>query len=241
MKKLVLFISTNFDKERINYKFYDGSYSHLFDEIKIYNENDLPDNVRNNINNIMNKYGKHGYGFWTWKTYILLNELNQLQDNDILVHLDSHCFLDNIEPKLNEYFDLLQTMDKPLLVGYCWYGNDLQYNTKKLISYVETKLNYNFSHDELSQRQAEAGILFMRKNKFIVDFITLWDKLLNDGIEFVSDNYNDKELNYPEFIDHRHDQALLSLLCKYYKIPVFEPFNWDDLNRVNGKQISYKE
>jgi len=241
MKKLVLFISTNFDKSRINYNFFNGKYDHLFDEIKIYNENDLPDYIKSNIKTNIEKYGGRGYGYWCWKPYMILNELKQLNDNDILIHLDAHCFLENIENKLDEYFDLLQTMEKPLLVGYCWYGNDLQYNTKKLISYVETELNYNFSYDELSQRQAESGILFMRKNKFIVDLITLWDKLLNDGIEFVSDNYNDKELNYPEFIDHRHDQALLSLLCKYYKIPVFEPFNWDDLNRVNGKQISYKE
>jgi len=241
MKKLVLFVSTNFDRSRVNNNFFNGTYNHLFDEIKIYNENDLPDNIKENINNIMEKYGKRGYGFWVWKTYILSHELEQLNDNDILVHLDSHCFLENIEPKLDEYFELLQTMEKPLLVGWCWDANDLMFNTKKLIAYVGKQLNYKFSREELKQKQAEGGILFMRKNKFIVDFINLWDKLLNDGIEYVSDNYNTKKYTYKEFQDHRHDQALLSLLCKYYKIPVFKPFGWDDLNRVNGKQISYKE
>lgn len=241
MKKLVLFISTNFDKSRVNQNFFNGKYEHLFDEIKIYNEHDLPAEVHQNIQNIINKYGKRGYGFWTWKTYILLNELNQLNENDILVHLDSHCFLENIENKLDEYFNLLQTLNKPLLVGYCWSANDLQYTTKALINYVENVLNYKFSYDELKNKQAEAGILFMRKNDFIVNFITLWNKILNEGIEFVSDNYNDKSLNYEEFEDNRHDQSVLSLLCKYYKIDVFEEFNWDTLNRVNGKQISYKE
>ena len=241
MKKLVLFISTNFDKSRVNDNFFNGKYDHLFDEIKIYNENDLPDYIKSNIKTNIEKYGPRGYGYWCWKPYMILNELKQLNDNDILIHLDAHCFLENIENKLDEYFELLQTMEKPLLTGYCWIANDLMYTTKNLIAYVEEQLNYKFTYEELKEKQAESGILFMRKNKFIMNFISLWDKLLNDGIEYISDNYNAKELNYPDFIDHRHDQSLLSLLCKYYKIPVFKDFNWDDLNRVDGKQISYKE
>ena len=50
MKKLVLFVSTNFDRSRVNNNFFNGSYNHLFDEIKIYSENDLPDNIKENIN-----------------------------------------------------------------------------------------------------------------------------------------------------------------------------------------------
>lgn len=230
IKKLVLFISSNYVKCRINQNFINGKYNHLFDEIKIYNENDLPDDVRQNIQNIIDKYGWKGYGFWKWKPYIILNELNKLNDNDILVHLDSHCTLDKIEDKLDEYFNLLQTLDKPLLTGYCFCANDLQYTSKPLINYVENTLNYKYSLEELKNKQIEAGVLFMRKNKFIVDLIKLWDKILNEGFEYVTDSYNDKSLNYEEFKENRHDQSVLSLLCKYYNISVFEDFDWETMH-----------
>lgn len=241
MKKLILFISTDYDKKRINKNFYNGTYNHLFDEIKIYNENNLPKCLIRKIKTIKFKYGKKGMGYWIWKPYILYKELLMSNYNDIIVHLDAHCFLENIENKINDYFELLKTMDKPLLIGHCWIYNDMQFSTKKLIEYVENELNYKFSIDELTKPQLEAGIIFMRKTEFVISIIKRWDYLMHHGIEYATDIYNNDKNNYSCFIDNRHDQSMLSLLCKANHIYAYDEFDWDILNRVNGKQISYEE
>lgn len=213
-KELLLFCTSNYlniNKNLINNK-YD-----LFDEIKLLTENDLDDYIKAIVESNIKKYGFKGYGYWIWKPYIILQELNKLQEDDILVHLDIHCHLNIIKDKFEDIIKYLNNTDKPLIIAKLGY-NDYQYTTTKLKNVVEKYLNYIFSEDELLDDQREAGILFMKKCDFVVNYFQQYFNIMNENIDVITDIYNNDKSNHPSFIDNRHDQSVCSLLAKYYKI-----------------------
>lgn len=247
MINFIGFLSTNSDYSRVNDNFFNGKYNHLFDNINILNENNLDDYIKSVIYDIFKKYNncsvfpKRGYGYWIWKPYLIMKELEQINNNDILVHLDMHCYLENVENQFNNIVKKLNELDKPLLIGWCGDEyNDLTMTSKPLRNYIESQLNYKFSNEDLLKRQVEAGIIFLRKNDFIVNLIKQWFELMLNGMNYVSDMYNDKQYNHPEFSgNNRHDQSVLSLLCKYYNIDSYEPFDWGTFNTYNDGIINH--
>ena len=75
-KELLLFCTSNYF--RVNNDLIHNKYN-LFDKVKLLSEYDLDDNIKNIINTIINKYGIRGYGYWIWKPYLILQELNNLR------------------------------------------------------------------------------------------------------------------------------------------------------------------
>ena len=52
-----------------------------------------------------------------------------------------------------------------------------------------------------------------------------------DGMDYVSDMYNNDNENHETFIENRHDQSVISLLYKYYNYKYIDYLNWDNLNK----------
>jgi len=227
-KELLLFISNNYPSNRINNDLSNNRYD-LFDEIKLLNENNLDKFIKNIIENIITKYGYRGYGYWIWKPYIILQELNNLDEGDILIHLDSHCKLDSIKNKFTKIIDyLINENNKPLIIAQSGF-NDYMYTTIKLKNTVENYLSYKFSEEELLMPQYEAGIMFMKKNNFTINFFNVYFDIMKQNIDTITDIYNNDKDNHKSFIENRHDQSVCSLLAKYYKISNFN-LSWEDVH-----------
>lgn len=226
-KELLLFLTSNYPIIRVNKDIIENKYN-LFDEVKLLNENDLDEEIQTIINSIKSKYGNKGYGYWIWKPYLILQELNKLNDGDILVHLDCHCKLDKIKDKFNDVIEYLNHSDKPLVVANLGY-NDYQYTTTKLKNAVENYLKYTFSEEEMLDHQREAGILFMRKCDFVINYFQQYFSIMKNNIDVITDAHNNDEDNHETFIDNRHDQSVCSLLAKYYKIESLNIW-WSDLH-----------
>ena len=218
-KELLLFISSNYDKNRINNELFENKYN-LFDEIKVLNENDLDDYIKPIINNIINTYGIRGYGYWIWKPYLILKELEKLNEGDILVFLNGHCYNNKLKYRFNEIIKELNKQDKKLIIPYVGY-NDYIFTTTKLKEKIEKLLNYKFTEEEMLSSQYEAGIVFMKKCDFVVNFYKQYLNIMLDDISLITDIYNDDPNNHKTFMDNRHDQSVCSLLCKYYHIMLY--------------------
>lgn len=226
MKKLLLFLTSNYSIDRINNDLIKNKYN-LFDEVKLMNENDLDNYIKPIVESNIEKYGLRGYGYWIWKPYIILQELNKLQEDDILVHLDIHCHLNIIKDKFNDIINELN--DQSIILGNCGF-NDYIYTTTKLRKYIERYLNYKFTKDELNKCQYESGIQFIRNTKFSRNFIKTWFDLMLNGLDYVSDMYNNDKSNHKTFVENRHDQSVISLLYKYNKLKYIDYLGWGNLN-----------
>lgn len=227
-KELLLFLTSNYPIERVNKKLLDNNYN-LFDEIKLLNEYDLDEYISNIINSLIEKHGNKGYGFWIWKSYLIMNELNKLNDNDILVHLDMHCIDNNLKNKFDDIIDKLNY--QPVIIGTAGF-NDYMYTSTKLRNQIETYLNYKFTEEQLNYTQYEGGLIFIRNCEESRKFVKQWFDIMISNLEYITDIYNTDNDNHYSFVENRHDQSVVSLLYKFYNYITPDYLNWDFMNKI---------
>ena len=75
--------------------------------------------------------------------------------------------------------------------------------------------------------QRLGGFSLWRKSPTTLNFASEWLRLACDP-QLISDAPNRCGLpNYPEFVAHRHDQSIFSLLAKQHGLPAFrDPSQW---------------
>jgi hypothetical protein len=99
------------------------------------------------------------------------------------------------------------------IIGTSCVSSDYNYTKMDLIKYLKMDNNIEL----LIRPQMQACSLLMQKCDIVV-------KLFNEMYEIASNNYNflddspSIEKNYAGFIEHRHDQSILSLLVKKYNL-----------------------
>lgn len=182
-----------------------------FDKVIEYGFKDLDEDfkIRNKV--ILNEYRLAGYA--VWKPYIVLKTLRELEDSEFLFYCDSGSYwIDSVRFLMKELEDIgswllsFRGYDEPLPVEKKWCKRDafilMGCDTPE---YTDTIQIYDG--------------FFMIKNcaearKFFEEWLAF-----NEDMRVASDIPNEcgKE-NYPEFKDHRHDQAIMSLLVKKWKI-----------------------
>tara|TARA_R110002110_G_C13451857_1_gene717144 strand:- start:2524 stop:3234 length:711 start_codon:yes stop_codon:yes gene_type:complete len=162
---------------------------------------------------------KRGAGYWLWKPYFIFQTLKNLKEGDTVFYSDSGAeFIKLVEPLL----DLIQEKE---VVGFKLSGNhkEGQYTRKAVIE----KLGLNPTETAPINQDA-ASFIGVKKTQHTGEedhVIGTWLDLCQDR-ELIMDKPRDND-EFKEFIDHRHDQSLWSLVSKMrsvYKAP--DPSQW---------------
>jgi len=164
-----------------------------------YTDKDIDIDFKSKYNKILNS--KRGAGYWLWKPYIILDMLSKINEGDYLVYMDSGAnFIkdpSNILRMLNHKgvltFSMVQKTSK-WTKGDCFYyinGDD--------------KLKFK------DENQIQGTYIFLRKCDESVMFVKKWLDYCTSN-DLITDEPNIKMDNLSDFIDHRHDQSILSLL-----------------------------
>lgn len=185
-----------------------------FDTVKIYTMNDIDEHFKKKNAHILDQ--KRGSGYWLWKPYFIMKTLLEIDDNDILCYNDSrYLWLKNIRELednvlINKNISIF--INKP---------NDKFYYEKNWSKLDAFALMYippgEFRENLKNTYQAWAGLILIRKSFNIIRFISEWLTYCQDP-RIITDN---KSLFGPEdkeFKENRHDQTILSLLCKKWGI-----------------------
>jgi len=149
-----------------------------------------------------------GYGYFIWKPYIIKQTLMELDEEEILVYIDSTDY-----PSSN-FFEF---------VSNHFQNNDYLF------------LNRNFNHGEWTKRdcfyymdcdnenfynqvQLEAGVICMKKTNENLILLDEWYNWMNN-YQLLTDSPNISGLpNLPNFKEHRHDQSILTNLVIIKKL-----------------------
>lgn len=152
-----------------------------------------------------------GYGYWLWKPIMILSHLNTMNDGDTLCYADAGCTITPDEKK-NEYMlEILNSIDSDNFIVTGWANQRVQYVKKDLL------LHFGINNKQSKRQRAATSIIIM-KNEQSCKFVSEWiDIGMMDNYHFIDDSPSVAE-NFPEFIEHRHDQAILDLLCDHYNI-----------------------
>uniref|UniRef100_A0A6C0D6K1 Nucleotide-diphospho-sugar transferase domain-containing protein n=1 Tax=viral metagenome TaxID=1070528 RepID=A0A6C0D6K1_9ZZZZ len=176
------------------------------DEVIALGPDDLSDDFKNTYKQFFDH--KRGGGYWIWKPYIILNQLHKINDNDILIYIDSDkSFLTSIDTYLNNF-----NANKSIMVFQLSDGFLEKYWTKMDIF---KRLQCENNKDITDTPQIESGYAIFRKNQDSFNLLNKWNEL-NKEFNLVSD-IPSVEPNFEGFFENRHDQSLFSCLCKINK------------------------
>lgn len=203
----------------------------IFEDGFFYDETNLPDAFIQRFGSYLNT-GVHGYGFWVWKPYVILEVLNKINENDLLLYLDTGCHLNvNGKGRLIQYFDLVKKNDSGFLVTSAGDDNpEYQWTKGDLLDYLDVRFNDSI----ILSPQLQGGTLFIRKNRDTVSLIERWLDVYTHHFHLADDSPS-LSPNLPGFKGHRHDQSILSILLKLHGtsvIPIEECWcagNWEML------------
>jgi hypothetical protein len=199
-----------------------------FDTAKIYTMNDIDDHFKAKNTHILNQ--SRGSGYWIWKPYIILKKLLEIEEGDILCYNDSkYLWSKNIKQ-----FETDVLTGKNIGV-YLNKPNEPTYIEKeftKFDAFVLMNISHenNFRNNVINTNQVWAGFILLRKSFNPIRFIGEWLTYVQDH-RIVTDSLSIFGPENISFRDHRHDQSILSLLCKKWDIPMHK-MNKNDLINV---------
>lgn len=161
-----------------------------------------------------------GVGFWLWKPYIIDRTLKDLQNGDYLIYSDAGVeFLDNVKY-------IIDRMDQDIFL----FGNKWDH---KNFCKMDAAMRINRKMTET--KQCQASVIFIKVSDFSRMFIQHW--LGWCCIKHLIDDSPSVAPNVPTFVEHRHDQSLLTEMAIYYDIKR----HWWPASYNNGAFIYDKE
>lgn len=173
------------------------------DTAKIYRPHDIDQEFMWENRDILSQ--KRGAGYWLWKPYFIDRELKGMQEGDYLVYSDAGVELVN---NINHIIDRM-TSDVWL------FGNKFQH-----VHYCKGDAlmpNLDFYNDKYHY-QAQASVIVIRNTKTARAFVEAWlHHCCKPGL---IDDSPSRTPNHPGFVDHRHDQAILTSLAYINLIPL---------------------
>ena len=186
----------------------------IFNTIICYDENSLK-----NCKDFWDKHGmfitsnSRGFGYWLWKSYVISKTLNDMKDGDILFYADAGCEINyKAHDKMIEHINKL---------------NDVEFMTSstghKEIYWTKRDLLITLDADKdeyLNSLQVQATTLLIKKTEKTSLLINEWYKVCQTYKNI--DDTPSINQNYKEFNEHRHDQSVISILCKKYNMVNFD-------------------
>ena len=169
-----------------------------------------------------------GSGYWIWKPYIIRTVLNQLDDGDGVMYVDSGNLIINDPTVL---FTIAKRDPRGVLLFENRDGNqsgDVWKNSQWVKADCFNLMKCN-ADEYKNGNQVDGSYGVYVKTDFCMKFL---DEYMGycENAHIVTDEPNTTGENCADFKDHRHDQSILSLLAIKYKLAVArEPSEWGNL------------
>ena len=173
------------------------------DKVIRYTPDDLDEEFCRKNRSILEQ--KRGYGYWIWKPYVLHKALQTVQDGDYVMYVDCGAAY------VNDISNLIRVMerDKQDVMCFCIRQMERRWNKRDNLILQEAD-----TPEILESNQICGGYILLRKTERSC-------KLIEQFLAYVQDERMLTDMpnvlgvdNYPDFIEHRHDQAIWSVLCK---------------------------
>jgi len=159
------------------------------------------------------KLNPRGYGYWLWKPFIVLHYLNKIADNDVLLYCDIGCELSPLGGKVfGRYLDELNR-ENFLAFSTFTKNSERSWSKAELIKLLAP------ASEALNSEQVAATFFLLKKTPKMIQFVEEWLSICTlENFSYLNDEL--KVEQSPDFIEHRHDQSIFSLLVKKYNLPV---------------------
>lgn len=169
----------------------------LFDEILIYTDKDLPTEITSNL---LFSY-KRGGGYWLWKPWVVLQALSRAKEDDIIVYSDCG---NTVYPDIKGWHKFFKYLNNNNAVFFYNGGRMYKWARKTIFDYFPQikKNNYQIISNFFLIKKSAEKVIYM------------WYDIMKNHPELVMDvDRINMEHENKGFIEHRHDQAVLSAIA----------------------------
>lgn len=219
----------------------------IFDSINVFDETDLPEWFISGREDLL-RPSVRGFGYWSWKPVIIKSLLDNIPEGDCVLYADAGCHI-NVRGKrrLLEYLRLIKNSKSGVVAFQANPPNSsnssLEYDGRPLFN----QYNYEWVKGDVFEyfgvrdikafthsQAIGAGIVLIRKCQSSLTLISEWQDLACRRIELFDDSPS-LSPNLDGFIEHRHDQAVFTLLCLKYGVETLSAYEyWYPKRRADG-------
>jgi hypothetical protein len=162
---------------------------------------------------------KRGAGFWLWKPHIIADLIERIGPDDTVVYHDSgwgsgYRFTRDVAPLI----DWVRASPHGFLPG-CYipeYGPNRRWTKRDCFVYMGCDEALYWNHPQI-----QATFSIWRRTDETRSFLSEWFRHASDA-RILTDSPNACGLpNLDGFVDHRHDQSILTNLVLKHRIPCF--------------------
>ena len=188
----------------------------IFDHVYGFKEDDLkadPDFWGSHRQFIL--MNARGFGYWIWKAYLLKKVMDEAQEDDVIMYCDCGNEID--VRKKDKIQGLIEVVKNDwLMATYPGQTNttlldEIKWNKRDVLDFFEIERD----NPILNTMQRQANPILLCKNAKTESFVNEWCSIGLNNNHYLND-YPSYVANYPEFVEHRHDQSIFSLLSKKY-------------------------
>lgn len=173
-----------------------------FDRCKTFSLRDLDADFQRRNSMILEQ--KRGAGYWLWKPYIIYHTLRRMKKSDVLMYADSGSYFTASARPLIE-----MVQDDPR--GVLLFGLEQKnQNYTKRDAFILMDCD---NQQCWTAYQYMASFSLWRKTNFSMDFAHKWLTQSTDARVLTDQSNEMGRPNLTGFIDHRHDQSVLSILA----------------------------
>ncbi len=150
-----------------------------------------------------------GAGYWAWKPRIILDAMSHGVPGDWILYMDVGRWPRILSRKLDPLFEWCESHDQDFLPGTRVrdLGSSLAWTKRHCAAH------FGYGPAELeSFQQVNASWSLWKHSERSRDFLTAWSELLTQP--HLVDDSPSPEPEWPGFIEHRHDQSVLTCLLK---------------------------
>ena len=181
---------------------------------------------------------KRGAGLWLWKPYIIYKTLQTMEDNDYLFYCDAGVYYVN---KVNRLIDVMEKKKVPLMT-FELPLLEREWTKKETFDVMD--------YHQYDNNQICATYILMKNCEASKKIIAEWLFYMQDE-RCASPKQCTEEPNFDDFVEHREDQSVFSVVChKYNIVPFRDPSQYGDrpyqyawMKSYNGrwKEWTYNE
>lgn len=159
-----------------------------------------------------------GGGYWCWKPHVVLKTLQNIPEGHWLFYADAGCsLLKERKDQIKQLVCQMEDQGRKMLALKMSHLPERKYSKGDLLLYFNVKNQANI----MNSGQYVGGIFFVKNTKDIRDMFEdmLW--VMERNPELIDDAPS-HEPNDKDFIGHRHDQSIFSIVRKLNPEMVYE-------------------
>ena len=178
---------------------------------------------------------KKGAGYWIWKPYAIKQIMNVINENDIIIYVDSSTYFNKSIKKIIDFIN-----NNSIL---CFkHGNSDE--GKNHNQSIWTKMNavkyFNYTDDwcenEGKNDQFISAFIGVKNNEIGKSIITKWLEVMKPEKSYLFDDSPSEHCS--NFIESRHDQQMLSLILYKWSTVPFPDYNKEEYGWVWHEPIN---